>query len=211
MACRTAALLETRLTAARAFSARCACWAVLTVGLTGCGPSETPSPPAARSEPKAHVTPVSTLKGPEAGEDSKPAEAERPFQPPFPQREELFVPPDQSTLAKSASESEEPDLKLKGFVNFQGLRVMLEMRGKIATLREGEERNGVKVVSIAPPRVVLQSEGRRWTESLLDSARKPTQPREDSTSKARTEAVKNADAPQRAPDPKPQTPPKTPK
>jgi hypothetical protein len=97
----------------------------------------------------------------------------RDYKLPFPHRTEMFVPPDQTVAAKTVREVAGTELALKGFVEFEGRRVVLEIDGKVVCLGEGEQRHGIAVVAVNPPQVTLQHHGRQWTESLL---RKPFSP-----------------------------------
>lgn len=97
------------------------------------------------------------------------------FKPPFPDRQEMFVPPSPATLASAPREAGASDVALRGFADFRGRRAVLEISGAVTVLREGEERHGIKVLAIDPPRVTLERSGQRWTESLLEA--RPTGPR----------------------------------
>jgi hypothetical protein len=52
-------------------------------------------------------------------------------------------------------------------MNLDGQHVVLEINGAVHILEEGQQQSGVEVVSITPPRVVLQRRGERWTAQLL--------------------------------------------
>jgi hypothetical protein len=56
---------------------------------------------------------------------------------------------------------------VRGFMSLDGQRVVLEINGAVHIVGEGEKAEGIDVVSIAPPRVVLQRGGERWTAQLL--------------------------------------------
>ncbi|NUQ65902.1 MAG: hypothetical protein HUU20_25855 [Pirellulales bacterium] len=89
------------------------------------------------------------------------------FAPPFPQRQELFVPPDQTIAAKTVRQVGGAEVALKGFVDFEGRCAVLEINGSIVCLREGQEQHGIAVIAVDPPQVTLQYQGRQWTETLL--------------------------------------------
>ena len=100
----------------------------------------------------------------------KPTEAAQSFEPPYPNRVELFLQPRMTkrVLAKRPGEISGSDVKLTGFVNVDGLCALLSIDGKIAAVKQGEERGGVKVLEIAPPKITLQRGRVRWTESLFE-------------------------------------------
>jgi len=87
------------------------------------------------------------------------------FTPPFPQRQELFEPPQrQSTARRDDSHGE--TVELKGFIDVDQPRVVLSIDGVIASVPEGGEKYGVQVISIEPPTVVLQRGRNRWPATL---------------------------------------------
>jgi hypothetical protein len=57
-------------------------------------------------------------------------------------------------------------VRLKGFVNVDGLKALLLVDGNVVSVRPGEECAGVEVIEVAPPRVILQRGRLRWTEDL---------------------------------------------
>jgi hypothetical protein len=124
-------------------------------------------------EPEA-VAPVPAAKSAASSGDSTPpsqpsAPARRDvaeFEPPFPGRTELFVPPrgGQGTVRRDEEYGE--TIELKGFVDVNGPQVVLAIDGVISPIPEGGEKYGVQVISINPPQVVLQRGRNRWTASL---------------------------------------------
>jgi hypothetical protein len=92
---------------------------------------------------------------------------EEPFQPPYPNRTELFIPPDLTYTARTPDRVDGPNVAVRGFMSLDRQRVVLEINGAVHILEEGEQQAGIEVVSIAPPRVVLQRRGERWTAQLL--------------------------------------------
>jgi hypothetical protein len=95
---------------------------------------------------------------------SAPVAAE--FNPPFPNRTELFEPPHggQGTIRRDDEHGE--TIELKGFMNVNGPQVVLAIDGVISPIPEGGEKYGVRVISIHPPSVVLQRGRNRWTATL---------------------------------------------
>ena len=90
------------------------------------------------------------------------------YNPPFPEREDLFQPPNPELAAKSARSVAASDVVLKGIVRFEGARALLEIDGQVVAVRERSQHGSVHVVSIDPPRVTLKRGERTWTASLRD-------------------------------------------
>jgi hypothetical protein len=88
------------------------------------------------------------------------------FQPPFPNRTELFAPPRGGQGTVRRDEEHGDTIELKGFVDVDGPQVVLAIDGVISPIPEGGEKYGVQVISINPPHVVLQRGRSRWTASL---------------------------------------------
>ena len=91
-----------------------------------------------------------------------------PFEPPYPQRRDLFQPPKvrRSTTSGRGSRGGSQRVQLKGFVNLDGIRAILVVDGETNTVAVGDVRDGLEVISIQPPRVTLQRGRVRWTETL---------------------------------------------
>jgi hypothetical protein len=96
------------------------------------------------------------------------------FSAPFPQREDLFIPPPPKPDAPKRQDLR-ADIALKGFTNVDGLRVLMQIGGKTVPLAAGQQHGDVTVVAIEPPQVTLQRGRIRWTESLTPKF-KPTTP-----------------------------------
>jgi hypothetical protein len=94
------------------------------------------------------------------------AEEGEPFTPPFPDRIELFVPPKRAQVAVQSDDENDDSIELKGFVNVGRPQVVLAIDGVISPIAEGNERFGVRVISIQQPSVVLQRGRNRWTATL---------------------------------------------
>jgi hypothetical protein len=101
-----------------------------------------------------------------AGGKTKPGAAARaPFQPPFPNRQEIFAPPEIGD--RRALERGEARLAVvRGFIQFRGQRVVLEIGDEVRVLAEGDRHRGLEVIGIAPPNVTLRRGGTRWVEQL---------------------------------------------
>ncbi len=125
---------------------------------------ETPAPVAIEfAEPSsAAEQPTATVEVLRA-----PQVQQTTYQPPFPERSELFVPPEREISALAVdTENGEDRVRLNGFVNVDGQRAILMIDGQLASLAAGSERYGVKVVDIAPPKVTLERGGNQWTTSI---------------------------------------------
>ncbi|MEX0714427.1 MAG: hypothetical protein WD278_18975, partial [Pirellulales bacterium] len=88
------------------------------------------------------------------------------FKPPYPERRELFLPPQKPVDAAAVEQVGRPRVKLKGFANLDGLKALVSVDGVVSAVESGQFRGDVQVISIKPPRVTFQRDGHRWTESL---------------------------------------------
>ena len=94
------------------------------------------------------------------------------FEPPFPDRTDLFAQPNANKVAAVVRERREqsgPDLQLKGFVNVGEPRAMLRIDGELWIARAGESRAGVEVVTITPPQVTIKRDEKNIELSLRDA------------------------------------------
>jgi hypothetical protein len=113
------------------------------------------------------TVPVNPDESPEEAGQAAPqvASAEEEFTPPFPDRVDFFVAPRRARAAQRGDEV----VELRGFItppDDQGTRVLLAINGTESPIAAGEEKMGVKVISIEQPKVVLQRGRNRWTETL---------------------------------------------
>jgi hypothetical protein len=100
---------------------------------------------------------------PDRSEEAKPMVAD--YQAPFPDRVDLFVPP--KRLGRARVEGETGDaVDLLGFVRLERQQAVLSINGQITQIAEGASQDGVEVISIQPPNVVLQRGRQRWQDSL---------------------------------------------
>ncbi len=88
------------------------------------------------------------------------------FKPPFPERVDLFEAPKRAQNTVRRDDEHGQSVELKGFVNVDEPRVVLSIDGVISPIPEGGEKYGVQVISIQPPKVVLQRGRSRWTATL---------------------------------------------
>lgn len=139
---------------------------LLSMATIGCqSADEVEMPEASNAAPK-EVTPQ-----PEKPTEAPPVEkAKAPvaeYVPPFPDREDLFAPPQRTHVAKHTGGDDQENLvELKGFVNVKEPKVILAIDGVFTPLSAGHEKYGVQVISINQPSVVLQRGRSRWTATL---------------------------------------------
>jgi hypothetical protein len=89
------------------------------------------------------------------------------YTPPFPERVELFQPPQRALNAARREDEHGETVELKGFIHVDEPRAVLSIDGVISSVPEGGEKYGVQVIAIKPPTVVLQRGGRSpWTATL---------------------------------------------
>ncbi len=89
------------------------------------------------------------------------------FEPPFPERTNIFqAPKRQGGRRASSKDQSETSVELLGFVDVDGQHVALSIDGLVTMVAEGERQNGIEVISIQPPAVVLQRGRQRWRASF---------------------------------------------
>lgn len=91
------------------------------------------------------------------------------WSPPYPQRENLFAPPQRSRTASrrsSGGDGDDESVQLLGFVTVDEPKAVLSIDGVIASVAAGSQKYGIQVITITPPEVVLQRGRNRWTTSL---------------------------------------------
>jgi len=122
-----------------------------------------PEPPLEDSNP-GNASAVETSTAPSVTDISV---AESSFEPPFPDRTDIFLAPKRRGhgVKKSASGNDNA-VELLGFVNVDGQRVILSIDGFVVPLAEGSQEAGIEVISIQPPAAVLQRGRQRWQVSL---------------------------------------------
>lgn len=106
------------------------------------------------AEAGAAIDPVKALR-----------EAMASYVAPFPERTNMFVPPKDAPRSSSAPLTE-GDVQLRGLVNVGEPRAILDIEGATALVGVGDEKFGVRVVSIDDRRVVLERGATQWTASL---------------------------------------------
>ncbi len=154
------------------------CFAVL-AAFCGCG--QTPSTDApvepevqAAASGRAELSIVVREPSAEDPAETEPAASDQAlaeqktavaYQPPFPDRVDLFLAPKREGRSKNRNDQEDA-VELLGFVNVDLQRAVLMINGAVYPVAEGDTRFGVEVISIQPPAVVLQRGRQRWQASL---------------------------------------------
>jgi len=86
---------------------------------------------------------------------------------PFPDRINLFEAPKRQGKGIVKLDGQiETAIELLGFVNVDQQQVVLSVDGLVAALAEGSIQDGIEVISIQPPSVVLKRGKQRWQASL---------------------------------------------
>lgn len=147
----------------------------LGLALLGCGKADEPvvdvrpiaTAPAQEATPAKVLPAAPHTSAPDIAESQKPGNALAEYTPPFPQRLELFEPPQRAAGTARRDDGEGQAVELKGFIEVEEPRVILAIDGVISSVPEGGEKYGVRVLSIEPPTVVLQrGSGRPWPATL---------------------------------------------
>jgi hypothetical protein len=103
---------------------------------------------------------------PELAEGAAPVAEVAAFNPPFPDRQEMFDAPAREQNSIRRQDEAGQSVELKGFINVGQPRAVLSIDGVIASVPEGGEKYGVMVRTIEPPKVVLERGRDRWTATL---------------------------------------------
>ena len=91
------------------------------------------------------------------------------FRPPFPGRTELFrVDGDERATARVVRQqaTDVADIQLKGFINVDRPRAILQVDGKVWIAHEGDVRDELTVVRVSPPNVTVTRHGERVELSI---------------------------------------------
>lgn len=158
---------------------RCALYLLIGACLCGCGSPNAPDATTPAAQPavttdtgkakKAENTGGKAAK-PNQDNDAEPAESateaqQAEYEPPFPERENLFLAPKRRAQTKAPGNVEQ-SVELLGFANVRGPRVILSINGNVVPIAEGGQEAGIEVISIQPPAVVLQRDRERWQATL---------------------------------------------
>jgi hypothetical protein len=136
----------------------------LALGLIAPGCAKTPVAKPAAPQSGSASTSASSMPVPPAAPETAVETAE--FQPPYPQRQELFKPPRGDEPAAAQAQPRETVIQLKGFAQAGELKAILRIDGHLTALRVGQAVGTLELVSITPPQVTLRQDGRSWVESL---------------------------------------------
>jgi hypothetical protein len=147
------------------------------VVVVGCQSAEPPAPAPIAAIPPTPLASVNlpatpakaTSSGPHTPDLAEPkvrATQVAEFKPPFPERNELFEAPKRAQSTVRRDDEQGQSVELKGFINVDQPRVVLSIDGVISPIPEGGEKYGVQVISIQPPKAVLQRGRSRWTATL---------------------------------------------
>ena len=115
------------------------------------------------AEPQDKAKPADKTSEPEAKPVEEPQSAA--YEPPYPDRENLFLAPKRSVSNKTHGNLEQ-SVELLGFANVNGQKVILSINGIVVPMSEGAMQSGIEVISIQPPAVVLQRNRERWQATL---------------------------------------------
>lgn len=122
---------------------------------------------AARAKAATEATQTASAPAEAPKPAARPAGPEVGYTPPFPDRLELFEPRKQlARSTQTATGNEADSVVLLGFAKVDEQRVLLAIDGIVKPMAGGEESAGVQVISIDPPRAVLQRGRSRWTASI---------------------------------------------
>lgn len=147
-------------------------WLAPLAMLAGCHASEKREPKvvapiAAAAESSAPIKPKTSASPAPTPADPKVTSAHtNEFKPPFPERTELFDPPKRALSTVRRDDEHGQSVELKGFITVDQPRVVLSIDGVISPIPEGGEKFGVHVISIQPPKAVLQRGRNRWVATL---------------------------------------------
>lgn len=150
----------------------------IVLGIGGCStaePDEDAVAAAPVEETAADISQVEPSRAESVGvqeelepDEETPAESVAAnFEPPYPQRSNIFEAPQRTGRAMVQNTGEDRSaIELLGFVNVDGPRVVLSIDGLVASIAEGDQQEDIQVISIHPPAVVLQRGRQRWQASL---------------------------------------------
>lgn len=96
-------------------------------------------------------------------EPGAPSEAATSYKPPYPDRVDLFAAPERKG---DGTKNADGSVELIGFAKRDETKALISFNGLVSAVAEGAEQNGVQVISIQPPKVVLQRGRQRWQASI---------------------------------------------
>jgi hypothetical protein len=126
--------------------------------------SETPAPATSAAAPVKAKS--SAARAPDLANPKVTSAQVAEFKPPFPERADLFEAPKRAQSTVRRDDEHGQTVELKGFVNVGEPSAVLSIDGVLSSVPEGSEKYGVQVISIQPPKAVLQRGRSRWTATL---------------------------------------------
>jgi hypothetical protein len=156
----------------------CHAYLPLCLGIVaGCQSAEKPTAAPIAASPPMRTASAAVPAAPAKAKSSGPLTADlatqkvtaaqvAEFKPPFPERNDLFEAPKRAQGTVRRDDEQGQSVELKGFINVDQPRVVLSIDGVISPIPEGGEKYGVQVISITPPKAVLQRGRSRWTATL---------------------------------------------
>jgi hypothetical protein len=123
--------------------------------------------PTAITSGELEVTPTAGEGPPEAGPTEAPAESPtEAYTPPFPDRVDLFVAPKRQGGGSGSTEAGERAVELMGFIRVDEPRAILSINGQVSSIARGESIDGIEVISVQPPSVLLRRGRQRWQATI---------------------------------------------
>jgi hypothetical protein len=152
-------------------------------GVCGCADGETSLPAAGEQAvqlttaaggtvpnqtipPRAEVEVTPTAPADAGSTDAAKEAATEPYTPPFPDRVDLFVAPKRQGGGGQSHDSSERAVELMGFIRVDRSRAILSINGQVSSIAEGEIVDGIEVISVQPPSVLLQRGRQRWQATI---------------------------------------------
>lgn len=134
---------------------------------SGCNSAEQSAIVPVQAAVKTANEETTEAETPAVVEPKKAEPKQSAYKPPFPERRDFFSPPERSEgLVAVSVDGMESTVELMGFVNVGTPHVVLAINGVVTPISQGVESHGVEVISIQPPRAVLQRGRTRWTAKL---------------------------------------------
>jgi hypothetical protein len=131
------------------------------VACAGCGSSV-----VEKAEAPVNLDQSAEARPEDAAKVSEIPEEAAEFEPPFADRNEIFLPPSETIVEDNPRRGGFRPLSLRGFVDVDGLQALIEMDGEINEVHEGDILSGIQVVRIAPPSVTLRRGQQEWNETF---------------------------------------------
>ncbi len=85
-----------------------------------------------------------------------------PFEPPYPLRDNLFRRPAVESAPQLVRQTDEQEIVLKGFINVDEIRALLEIDGRVTAIPAGGSVGDIRLESISPHGVTLKKGRAQW-------------------------------------------------